>query len=183
MDYFDRPALVLNADFRPLSYFPLSLIAWQDAVKAVYLGRVNVVSEYKEVARSASSSMRLPSVVSLKDYISLATTPTFNRFNLFLRDNFTCQFCLQRYPAKFLTMDHIVPKCRNGKTIWKNVVTACADCNAKKGSKGLQELEIENFEWPREPTYGELYSNGQFYPPKYVHESWKDYLLWDEDAG
>ena len=40
------PALVLNADFRPLNYFPLSLWSWQEAVKAVFLNRVNVVSEY-----------------------------------------------------------------------------------------------------------------------------------------
>ena len=37
------PALVLNADFRPLSYFPLSLWPWQDTIKAVFLERVNVV--------------------------------------------------------------------------------------------------------------------------------------------
>ena len=30
------PALVLNADFRPLSYYPLSLWCWQDAVKSVF---------------------------------------------------------------------------------------------------------------------------------------------------
>ena len=40
------PALVLNADFRPLSYYPLSLWAWQDTLKAVFLDRVNIVSEY-----------------------------------------------------------------------------------------------------------------------------------------
>ena len=40
-------ALVLNADFRPLSYFPLSLWGWQDAIKAVFLDRVNIVSEYE----------------------------------------------------------------------------------------------------------------------------------------
>jgi hypothetical protein len=44
------PALVLNADFRPLSYYPLSLWGWQDAVKAVFLDRVNIVSEYDRAA-------------------------------------------------------------------------------------------------------------------------------------
>ena len=42
----DNPALVLNADFRPLSYFPLSVWKWQDAVKAAYLDRVTVLAEY-----------------------------------------------------------------------------------------------------------------------------------------
>jgi hypothetical protein len=46
------PALVLNADYRPLSYFPLSLWPWQEAVKAVFLDRVNILSEYDKVVRS-----------------------------------------------------------------------------------------------------------------------------------
>ena len=41
------PALVLNADYRPLSYYPLSLWSWQDAIKAVFLDRVNIVAEYE----------------------------------------------------------------------------------------------------------------------------------------
>ena len=61
------PALVLNADFRPLSYFPLSVWCWQDAVKAVFLDRVSVLSEYEKQVRSPSVSMRLPSVIALKD--------------------------------------------------------------------------------------------------------------------
>ena len=63
------PALVLNADYRPLSYYPLSLWGWQDTVKAVFLDRVNIVSEYDRCVRSPSFEMKLPSVVSLKTYI------------------------------------------------------------------------------------------------------------------
>ncbi len=85
------PALVLNADFRPLSYFPLSLWSWQDAVKAVFLDRVSVLSEYDTEVRSPSLRMRLPSVIALKDYIPSARRPAFTRFNVFLRDAFHCQ--------------------------------------------------------------------------------------------
>jgi 5-methylcytosine-specific restriction endonuclease McrA len=56
-----HPALVLNADFRPLSYFPLSLWPWQDAVHAVVSERVSVVAEYDAVARSPSTEIPLPS--------------------------------------------------------------------------------------------------------------------------
>ena len=87
------PALVLNADFRPLSYYPLSLWSWQDAIKAVFMDRVNIVSEYDTVVRSPSFDMRLPSVVSLKTYIKPSRTPAFTRFNVFLRDRFSCQYC------------------------------------------------------------------------------------------
>jgi hypothetical protein len=73
------PALVLNADFRPLSYYPLSLWGWQDAVKAVFLERVNIVSEYDRAVRSPSLEMKLPSVVSLKTYVRPARYPAFTR--------------------------------------------------------------------------------------------------------
>ena len=64
------PALVLNADFRPLSYFPLSLWSWQDTVKAVFLDRVNILSEYDHVVHSPNFQMKLPSVIALKQYIA-----------------------------------------------------------------------------------------------------------------
>ena len=63
------PALVLNADFRPLSYYPLSLWSWQDAIKAVFLDRVNIVANYDRAVHSPSFEMKLPSVVSLKTYV------------------------------------------------------------------------------------------------------------------
>ena len=63
-----NPALVLNADFRPLSYFPLSLIPWQDAVSALITDKISVVAEYDIVARSPSTEIRLPSVVALRQY-------------------------------------------------------------------------------------------------------------------
>ena len=92
------PALVLNADYRPLSYYPLSLWSWQDAVKAVFLARVNIVSTYDTMVRSPSFEFRLPSVVSLKSYVKPSRHPAFTRFNVFLRDRFTCQYCGERDP-------------------------------------------------------------------------------------
>ena len=78
------PALVLNADFRPLSYYPLSLWSWQDAIKAVFLDRVNIVSSYDKSVHSPSLEIKLPSVVSLKNYVKPPQWPAFTRFNLIL---------------------------------------------------------------------------------------------------
>src|SRR6202789_846376 len=125
------PALVLNADHRPLSYYPLSLWSWQDAIKAVFLERVNILAEYERVVRSPSFMMKLPSVVSLKTYVRPARNPAFTRFNVFLRDSFECQYCGF---DKDLTFDHVIPRSRGGRTTWDNVVTACAGCNLMKGS-------------------------------------------------
>ena len=79
------PALVLNADYRPLSYYPLSLWSWQDSIKSVFLDRVVIVSHYDRVIRSPSFSMKLPSVIALKSYIKPQTNPNFTRFNVFFK--------------------------------------------------------------------------------------------------
>ena len=83
-----RPALVLNADFRPLSYYPLSLWCWQDVVKAVFLDRVDIIAEYDSFVRSPSFEMRLPSVIALREFVKQDRAPAFTRFNVFLRDGF-----------------------------------------------------------------------------------------------
>ncbi|MEH6361511.1 MAG: HNH endonuclease, partial [Amylibacter sp.] len=90
------PALVLNADFRPLSYYPLSLWSWQDAIKSAMLERIDIVSHYDQMVHSPSVEMKLPSVVALRHYVKPALYPAFTRFNVFLRDCFTCQYCGQQ---------------------------------------------------------------------------------------
>ena len=75
------PALVLNADFRPLSYYPLSLWCWQDAVKSVFLNRVSIVSNYQRKVRSPSFEMSLPSVIALKSFVKPSEYQNFTRFN------------------------------------------------------------------------------------------------------
>ena len=107
------PALVLNADFRPLSYYPLSLWSWQDAIKAVFLERVNIVANYDRAVAIGQPKIKLPSVVSLKTFMKPSTHPAFTRFNVFLRDRFTCQYCGDRGD---LTFDHLLPRSRGGLT-------------------------------------------------------------------
>ena len=177
----DCPALVLNADFRPLSYFPLSLWCWQDAVKAVFLGRVNIVSEYEREIRSPSYAMRLPSVIALKRYVPLSRRPAFTRFNVFLRDRFACLYCSAAPVTSELTFDHVIPKSRGGQTTWTNVVTACSDCNLLKGDRLPQECGMVPSPVPREPTNHALQRNGRSFPPNYLHESWRDFLYWDSE--
>jgi 5-methylcytosine-specific restriction endonuclease McrA len=175
------PTLVLNADFRPLSYFPLSLWSWQEAVKAVFLQRVNVVSEYDRAVHSPSRAMQLPSVISLKQYVPLSRRPAFTRFNVFLRDRFSCQYCGGAHQAEHLTFDHVVPRSRGGRTLWTNVVTACEPCNLRKGHRLPHRSGLYPLRAPRQPTNHELQHNGRAFPPNYLHESWRDFLYWDTE--
>ncbi len=173
-----HPALVLNADFRPLSYHPLSLWSWQDSIKAVFLDRVNIVSEYDICVHSPSTTMRVPSVISLKDYIKPTRYPAFTRFNVFLRDYFQCQYCGS---PNDLTFDHVWPRSKGGKTTWDNVLTACSPCNLRKANKTLQQLDMTPRSKAYQPTVFELNNCGRHFPPNYLHESWMDYLYWDAE--
>lgn len=174
----DNPALVLNADYRPLSYFPLSLWAWQDAIKAAFLDRVMIVAEYETEVHSPSISMRLPSVVVLRDYIKPARYPAFTRFNLFLRDGFCCQYCGAKGE---MTFDHVTPRSHGGRTTWENVVAACGRCNLRKGNMTVREAGLTLNRLPRRPDSMELQNKGRKFPPNHLHESWMDFLYWDAE--
>ena len=147
------PALVLNADFRPLSYYPLSLWCWQDAVKSVFLDRVSIVSTYERKVRSPSFEMSLPSVIALKSFIKPSEHPNFTRFNVFLRDKFACQYC--------------------------GAKKDCSPCNVKKGGKLYNKCDLKLIKKPFIPTVDDLHKNGRNFPPNFLHESWMDYLYWD----
>ena len=181
MSAFGNPTLVLNADFRPLSYYPLSLCSWQNAIKSVFLKRVFIVENYDQEAHSPTITFRLPSVIALKDYVMPQRKPAFTRFNVFLRDNFTCQYCHDRFSANELTFDHLVPRCLNGKTKWNNVVSACTSCNLKKGRRLLKFVDMKLIKEPMRPSAIQLQNNGRNFPPNFLHESWRDYLYWDTE--
>jgi len=172
--------LVLNADFSPLSYVPLSLWSWKDTVRAVFRGSAQVVTEYDDwVIRSPSLQLNLPSVIALKQYVpSSPHPPAFTRRNVYLRDGFTCQYCVQPSPTTSLTYDHVVPVSRQGPNDWTNVVTACSLCNAKKGSRLLKELggEMKLKTPPYMPSRFELHQKARMFPPENLHADWKDYV-------
>ncbi|WP_128891636.1 HNH endonuclease [Erythrobacter sp. HKB08] len=170
------PALVLNADYTPLSYYPLSLWPWQTAIKAVFLDRVTIVESYERRVHSPSLDMQIPSVIALRDYVKQSEWPAFTRFNLFLRDRFTCQYCGSK---DHLTFDHVVPRRLGGKTSWENIATACAPCNMKKGGRTPRQAHMQLMVDPIRPTSWQLQQTGKSFPPNYLHETWRDWLYWD----
>jgi 5-methylcytosine-specific restriction endonuclease McrA len=171
-----NPALVLNADFQPLSYFPLSLCNWEDAIKAVVKGSHLVVSEYDEVIHSPSTTMRLPSVIALRNYVRRPRRVAFTRFNVFLRDRFRCQYCGEQCLKGELTFDHVVPRSDGGETCWENIVAACGPCNTSK-----DRLRIRPIWMPREPAMHDMIAAQRLFPPNFLHETWRDFLYWDAE--
>lgn len=175
------PALLLNADFQPVHMHPLSTVNWQDAIKAVISDRVSVVEEYDYEIHSANQAWRLPSVIALKEYVKRDQTPTFSRYNVYLRDNFTCQYCGGEFETRALTFDHVVPRHHGGISSWTNVVAACSPCNHRKGSKMPNEARMFPMNKPVEPTMWQLYMRGKRLPQKHLHDTWRDYLYWDSE--
>ncbi|MCI5060559.1 MAG: HNH endonuclease [Alphaproteobacteria bacterium] len=175
------PALVLNADYRPLSYFPLSIWSWQDAVKAIFRESVTVIAEYDRAIHSPSTQVKLPSVLVLNEYVSVSSTPAFTRFNVFLRDALHCQYCGDPFKTHQLTFDHVIPRSKGGKTSWDNIVAACRKCNTRKGHKLPEQCSMFPITEPREPTVHELQETGKRFPPNFLHESWADFLYWDSE--
>jgi 5-methylcytosine-specific restriction endonuclease McrA len=115
-------------------------------------------------------------VVSLKSYVRPSRHPAFTRFNVFLRDRFSCQYCGSR---EDLTFDHVIPRSKGGTTTWKNVVAACSTCNLRKGDLLPGQARMWPERAPYQPSVNDLHQNGRQFPPNYLHESWMDYLYWD----
>jgi len=123
---------------------------------------VEVNSE--EFITSPLLSLRIPRVIVLLYYDKLPkATLKFSRKNILQRDKFTCQYC-GKGPSGYktsskwmekneLSLDHVVPRCRGGKTTWQNIVACCLECNTKKGSRSLQELGWKLDKTPKAPKY------------------------------
>ena len=176
MNLPNYPALVLNADFQPVRIFPLSIWSFERTMCAVFGGRVGVLAEYDHVLRSANLDYRPPSVVHLMNYVKVPECVAFNRINIFLRDDFRCQYCGDTFTTRELTFDHVIPRAKGGRNSMDNVVSACSPCNAKKGDKI----------WvPKNPpivpdvrTLARKAAKRKDLITKELHADWLSYLYW-----
>jgi 5-methylcytosine-specific restriction endonuclease McrA len=146
--------LVLNA-----GYEPMQLISWQRALCLVLSDKAEIVATYDAVVRSISKAVNLPSVVRLTRYVRVVSRFGFvrcTRKNVLLRDGYQCQYCGVKCRPGAITIDHVVPRSRGGKTTWTNVVAACHPCNRRKGSRPLEKCGLVLSRMPRRPLWKEL---------------------------
>jgi len=109
-------------------------------------------------------------------YIKKKHGVRFSRFNLLLRDHFTCQYCSKKLNIMDLTVDHVIPRARGGTTSWGNIVCCCYICNTIKGHKtNMRPIKV-----PHKPDYYELLDSARKIPIKVPSETWIKYLNWDE---
>jgi 5-methylcytosine-specific restriction endonuclease McrA len=165
--------LLLNADGAPVSFLPLSIIDWQEAIKYMVLDKASVLAWHENwIVRSARWETQVPSILMLREYMKPKTSIRFSKGNVFLRDNYTCQYCDTVLHKKDCTLDHVVPTSHGGKTTFENTVCACGPCNAGKGNN----KKIVPKYRPHKPDFYELVNKRKKMPFNIRHEAWHDYL-------
>ncbi len=115
-------------------------------------------------------------MIRLKTYVAprRAARLRFSRENVYLRDDYTCQYCARRFAPKDLTLDHVVPASKSGRKDWTNVVAACRDCNHRKGDRTPLGANMPLLNEPRVPAW--LPSLRPTFRMENVPETWEPYL-------
>lgn len=171
--------LLLNAGFEPLR-----IVSWQRAFILVFQGKVEILEEYALSVSTVSTKFKIPAVIKLRRWVNLkkvAPVIRFSRSNVYLRDNYRCQYCYRKFPEKDLTMDHVKPVVKGGKKNWENIVAACTKCNQKKGDRAPEEVGFKLLNRPIVPSWlpGNLLSLRANAQPK----SWEMYLNPNKDES
>jgi len=166
--------LLLNA-----SYEPLRVIHWKRAITLLFQGKVEVLEVYNREIHGISITFPLPSVLRLLKLVRAKDTHRvkFSRANIFARDGYRCQYCGEKFDAKDLTFDHVIPAAKGGKKNWENIVTACWRCNNKKSGRTPSESGMRLIKNPCEPKW--LPYMTITIGLKNTPESWRDYLYWN----
>jgi 5-methylcytosine-specific restriction endonuclease McrA len=161
-----RKVLVLNS-----TYEPMNVCSLHRAVVLLLKGKAEIVETATGLVRSERSSLAVPAVVRLVNYVRLprADGKRVSRRAILARDGFRCQYCGS---TRHLTIDHIIPRSRGGVSSWENVVTSCAPCNVRKGACLPWEVDMWPSRKPRPPMPGDFVLAAQ----RVIPEAWLPYL-------
>lgn len=161
----NKKVLVLNQ-----SYQPITVTTVKKAVTLTWRNKVDLIEIGEQVLRSPNAEYPLPLVIRLKSGVKYNPfrRVELNRRNLFKRDKNSCVYCGSK---EELTIDHVMPKSRGGRTTWDNVVTACHKCNNKKDNKTPEEAGLKMKSNPKQPHHLIFLTE-----ETKLHEKWKPYL-------
>lgn len=166
--------LILNTDGSPVSMLPLSTVNWQEAIRYLVTDKATVLEWHENwIVRSARWETQVPAVMILNEYQKKKTTVRFSKTNVFLRDDYTCQYCGVGVTRTTATLDHVIPISHGGKTTWENATTACGPCNAKKGNN----KKVVPLRKPYKPNYFQLVEKRKKLKWDFQHPSWQNYVI------
>lgn len=149
MTNFGKKVLVLDSRFEPVK-----VVSMQVAFVLIYSDRAECVAESDRVIQGVAREWNVPWIIRLRGCrprTRRLSGPRFSRQNIYLRDGFRCQYCHWTGSTTYLTLDHLLPSAKGGKTTWDNIVTACKSCNMKKGAKTIEELGLSLHRPPKKP--------------------------------
>jgi 5-methylcytosine-specific restriction endonuclease McrA len=165
--------LVLNSDANPVSLLPLSIISWEESIKYMVLEKAHVLDWYDDwIVHSEHWETKVPAVIMLYEYMKVKTSIRYSKQNVFLRDGYRCAYCETAVDKRVATLDHVLPVSHGGKSTFENTVTACSECNSRKGNN---KKIVPKFK-PFKPTYYQLVERRRKQPFDLHHSSWALYL-------
>jgi 5-methylcytosine-specific restriction endonuclease McrA len=164
----NHPVLVLNQ-----SYEPLTVCRARRAVVLVFQGKAEMLEDGLGYIHTVKEAVPLPSVIRLGQMIKRPRrNRKMTRYEIFNRDKYTCQYC--GVQSRNLTLDHVIPRYRNGQHTWENVVSCCVACNRRKAGRTPKEANMKLMRTPAPPK------NGSFFivPYRYAsrRDEWNKYL-------
>ncbi|MBO5947382.1 HNH endonuclease [bacterium] len=164
--------LLLNPDNEPLR-----VCSWRRALVLLLKGKATC-AEYIEKLEDfiTIDSTQIPKIIKLNYDMALPFDGVpFNRENILIRDNYTCQYCGRKLPESELTLDHVYPKSRKGPDMWENIVACCKECNQYKANRTPKEAGMKLLRRPFRP---DDYMEFEFLKyPKQYREFWLNYLV------
>ncbi len=162
--------LLLNSENEPLN-----ITSWRRAIvllikgKAEYIEKITNIETYIKVGK-----YYIPRTIKLTYEMAIPELELpFSRENIFLRDENICQYCGREFPTKDLTLDHVFPKSRGGKTDWENIVCCCKNCNQFKADRTPEEAGMELLNDPCKPDDFWLFEFAKKH--KFDNKYWENY--------
>lgn len=157
------------------TYEPLQFTSARRAMVLLLMGKAEALEFDGFHFRTCTASYRLPTVIKLRRFINrpYRTQVSFSKKNVLRRDSHTCQYC--GGTGREMTIDHVIPRCRQGESTWENVVAACRECNLKKGNRPLNLAGMRLLRPPRKPK-NLLFSITPANTPQSHVRSWTKYL-------
>ena len=186
MSVLTTKVLVLNR-----SYFPVHVTSVRRAVCLLYQGIAKAVDQqyrtfdfnswsdlssalHDDTISLVDRVIRVPRVILLIGYDRVPKRQVrFSRFNVFARDNNTCQYCGEKLPRSELNLDHVVPRSQGGLSTWENMVCSCFTCNRVKGGRMPEEAGMRLIRKPFRPEWTPFML--ETFSFKRYHE-WRPYL-------
>lgn len=162
----NQRVLVLNQD-----YSPLTVCSIQRAFLLTFLGKAELISGFDgQYLRTITAQYPKPAVVRIINYIRIPYKDVeLSRQNVFKRDSYSCQYC---GTSKDLTLDHVLPRSRKGRSSWTNLVTACKSCNARKGDALPEEIGLILKSKPYKPSFILFLRDFS----GYIQDEWRPFL-------